>query len=513
MKRPPIVLLVLDGWGRRTQTESNAIAEGAPYFHDLLGKHPNTLLTACGKEVGLPAGVMGNSEVGHTNLGAGRVVYQDVTRIDKSIQDGEFVQIPALLDAMAHVRKGGGKLHFVGLVSDGMVHASNAHLARLLELSAAEGLGHDNVCVHAITDGRDTPPQSGVKFLQAVERDCERAGAGRIVSVIGRYFAMDRDKRWERVKKGYDLFVHGVGNVAPSATAALEASYAGETTDEFCEPTVIAGGEDARIAKGDAVFFFNYRADRMRQIVDVFTQPKFDGFDRGTGAPLDLHIASMTQYRDDFSFPVAYPSVDLTGIFPEIISAAGLRQERIAETEKYAHVTYFFSGGNEAEYPGETRTLIQSQRVATYDLAPAMSAEGITEAILKSLDRGETDVYIVNFANADMVGHTGKYSAALAAVKTVDACLARIVPAIQAKGGTVAITADHGNSEQLWDEKNQQPHTAHTLNPVPFVLIGEGLAGVKMRERGVLADVAPTMLEIIGMEKHSSMDGVSLISR
>lgn len=513
MKRPPIVLLVLDGWGRRVQTESNAIFEGAPYFHDLLGKHPNTLLTACGKEVGLPLGVMGNSEVGHTNLGAGRVVYQDVTRIDKSIEDGEFAQIPALLDAMAHVRKGGGKLHLVGLVSNGMVHASNAHLARLLDLSAAQGLGRDNVCIHAITDGRDTPPQSGVKFLKAVEEDCERAGAGRIVSVIGRYFAMDRDKRWERVKKGYDLFVHGVGAVSASPTAALEASYAAEITDEFCEPTVIAGGEGARIAEGDAVFFFNYRADRMRQIVDVFTQPKFDGFDRGAGAPLELHIASMTQYRDDFSFPVAYPATDLTGIFPEIISAAGLRQERIAETEKYAHVTYFFSGGNEAEYPGETRTLIQSQRVATYDLAPAMSAEGITDAILKSLERGETEVYIVNFANADMVGHTGKYDAALAAVKTVDACLARIVPAVQAKGGTVAVTADHGNSEQLWDEVNQQPHTAHTLNPVPFVLIGEGLAGVKMRERGVLADVAPTMLEILGMEKHSSMDGVSLIAR
>lgn len=512
MKRPPIVLLVLDGWGRRDATESNAILEGAPYFQTLLGDHPNTLLTACGKEVGLPLGVMGNSEVGHTNLGAGRIVYQDVSRIDKSIEDGEFARIPALLDAIRHASQPGRRLHLVGLLSNGKVHASNEHLVSIAELCASEGLDRDKVAVHAITDGRDTPPRSGLGFLAELDEALATAGAGHVASIIGRYHAMDRDKRWDRVKRAYDLFVHGVGETRSSVGEAMEASYSSDVTDEFCEPVVLAGAEDSRIRPGDAVFFFNYRADRMRQIVDAFIQPDFDGFERGAGAPLDLHIASMTRYREDFSFPVAYPPVDLTGIFPELVSAAGLRQERIAETEKYAHVTYFFSGGNEQEYPGETRTLIQSQKVATYDLAPSMSAEGITEAILSSLSRGDTDVYIVNFANADMVGHTGIYGAALEAVKTVDACLRRIVPAVQERGGTVAITADHGNSEQLWDEKNDQPHTAHTLNPVPFVLIGPDTKGATLRAHGVLADVAPTLLQIMGLDKHPGMDGQSLLA-
>lgn len=506
------MLLVLDGWGSREDTESNAIAAGAPYFQGLLGDHPNTLLTACGKEVGLPLGVMGNSEVGHTNLGAGRVVYQDVSRIDKAIEDGEFAQTAALIGAIEHARKAGTKLHLVGLLSTGMVHASDHHLRTILSVAKEHQLPPDSVCIHAITDGRDTPPQSGVGFLDGLQASCDRAGVGRIVSVIGRYYAMDRDNRWDRIQRAYDLFVHGKGGSAKTAVDALRASYANEIWDEFAEPTVIAGGEDARIQDGDAVFLFNYRADRMRQITDAFTKEKFDDFDRGPSVP-DVHIASMTQYRDDFSFPCAFPPIDLTGIFPELISANGLRQERIAETEKYAHVTYFFSGGNEAEYPGETRTLVPSQKVATYDLAPKMSAPGITDAILKSLTRGETEVYIVNFANADMVGHTGKFDAALEAVKTVDACLQQIIPAVEARGGTVIITADHGNSEQLWDPKNGQPHTAHTLNPVPVVMIGPDTKGAKLRPHGVLADVTPTMLELLGLEKTPSMDGVSLIER
>ncbi len=509
MKRPPIVLLVLDGWGHRTATEANAVAAGAPYFASLFANNPHTLLTACGREVGLPTGVMGNSEVGHTNLGAGRVVYQDVTRIDKAIEDGEFARNPAFLEQIEHVRKNGKRLHLVGLLSTGMVHASDHHLRTLLQLCADNGLKGDDVVVHAITDGRDTPPRSGAGFLETLESACESTGAGRVASLIGRYFAMDRDTRWERIRKAWDLMVHGVGEVHDSTAAAMKASYEAGVGDEFLEPVVIRGQEGSRIQDGDAVLLFNYRADRMRQITDVIVQDDFDGFDRGERPSIKL--ASMTQYRDDFSFPVAFPSTDLVGIFPEMISAAGLRQERIAETEKYAHVTYFFSGGQEAPYEGETRTLVPSQKVATYDLAPEMSADGITKAILTSLEKGETDVYIVNFANADMVGHTGKFESALAAVKKVDACLKQIVGAVEARGGTIAITADHGNSEQLWDPQSDQPHTAHTLNPVPFVLIGPDTKGVKMRERGALADVAPTLMGLLGVEKNPTMDGVSLI--
>ncbi|MGD2016860.1 MAG: 2,3-bisphosphoglycerate-independent phosphoglycerate mutase [Planctomycetota bacterium] len=510
MTRKPLVLLVLDGWGQRKEKDSNAIAEGAPYFHELLSENPSTLLTACGSEVGLPLGVMGNSEVGHTNLGAGRVVYQDVSRIDKAIEAGEFARNAAFGELMADVRARGATLHLMGLVSDGMVHSSDHHLRTLLQMAADQGLEPDRVVVHAITDGRDTPPRSGVDFVAALEDACAAAGVGRVVSVIGRYFAMDRDKRWERVERAYRLFVSGEGARHDSAVGAVRASYEAGVTDEFIEPVVIGEPGAGRIADGDGVLLFNYRADRMREITDALVQVGFDGFERGDGAP-SVQAVSMTQYRDDIDIPVAFPPVDLNGIFPELISAAGLRQERIAETEKYAHVTYFFSGGQEAPYEGETRTLIQSPRVATYDLAPQMSAPEVTAAILSSLERGETDVYVVNFANADMVGHTGIYEAALKAVETVDGCLKQIVPAVLARGGSVAITADHGNSEQLWDGSTDQPHTAHTLNKVPFVLVGGGTSGARMREHGVLADVAPTLLEVMGLDRHPSMDGQSLI--
>ena len=510
MTRKPLVLLVLDGWGQRKETESNAIAEGAPYFQELLAENPSTLLTACGSEVGLPLGVMGNSEVGHTNLGAGRVVYQDVSRIDKSIEAGEFAQNAAFCELMSDVRARGKTLHLIGLVSDGMVHSSDHHLRTLLKMAAAQGLSADQVLVHAITDGRDTPPKSGVGFLEALEAACVEAGVGRIASVIGRFHAMDRDTRWERVERAYRLFVEGGGNRADSALAALHASYAAGVTDEFVEPTVIGAEGSGRINDGDGVLLFNYRADRMRELTDALVQDGFAGFERGAKAPA-VQAASMTQYRDDIDIPVAFPPIDLSGIFPELVSAAGLRQERIAETEKYAHVTYFFSGGLEAPYEGETRTLIQSPRVDTYDLVPQMSARGITDAILSSLAKGETDVYVVNYANADMVGHTGIYGAALEAVATVDGCLKEIVPAVLARGGTVAVTADHGNSEQLWDPASDQPHTAHTLNKVPFVLVGGGLEGTQVREHGVLADVAPTLLEIMGIGQHPLMDGRSLL--
>ncbi len=510
MTSKPLVLLVLDGWGQRKERDSNAIVEGAPYFQELFAENPTTLLTACGSEVGLPLGVMGNSEVGHTNLGAGRVVYQDVSRIDKSIDDGEFARNAAFRELMADVRARGKTLHLLGLVSNGMVHASDHHLRTLLKMAADEGLGADKVMVHAITDGRDTPPKSGAGFLEALEAACEAAGVGRIASVIGRYHAMDRDKRWERVERAYRLLVRGEGSRFDSALAAIHASYEAGVTDEFVEPAVIGEQGSGRLEDGDGVLLFNYRADRMREITDALVQQGFAGFERGASAPT-VHAVSMTQYRDDIDIPVAFPPIDLSGIFPELVSAAGLRQERIAETEKYAHVTYFFSGGREAPYEGETRTLLQSPKVATYDLAPQMSARGVTDAILSSLGKGETDVYVVNFANADMVGHTGIYEAALKAVETVDGCLQEIVPAVLARGGTVAITADHGNSEQLWDPSTDQPHTAHTLNKVPFVLIGDGVRGARMREHGVLADVAPTLLEIMGLELHPLMDGTSLV--
>jgi 2,3-bisphosphoglycerate-independent phosphoglycerate mutase len=474
MSRRPLLLVVLDGWGHRPQRESNAVLANAPYFHELGGEYPRALLTACGREVGLPVGVMGNSEVGHTNLGAGRVVYQDVSRIDKAIEDGEFQQNPAFLAACEQAVKNAKSLHLMGLVSDGMVHASDHHLRTLLQVAAARGVPADKVFVHIFTDGRDTPPNSGEGHVTRVVAACESARVGRVASIVGRYFAMDRDKRWERLQKAWDLLVHGVGKRATDPVAALRESYAAHVFDEFVEPILLGDPTEGRLRDGDAVIAFNYRADRMRQLGEALGFPAFAGFDRGR-VPA-LKIVTMTRYRED------------------------------------AHVTYVFSGGLEAPYTGESRLLVPSQRVATYDLAPEMSAEGITQHLLASLDRNESDVYIVNFANADMVGHTGVYEAAARAVATVDGCLQRIVPAALARGGTIAVTADHGNAEQLWDEVNQQPHTSHTMNPVPFVLCGDRYRGAKLREFGILADVAPTLLEVLGLARHPLMDGRSLFA-
>ena len=511
MKIRPLLLVVLDGWGHRADPENNAILSDAAYFRGLLGRYPHTLLSASGEEVGLPQGLMGNSEVGHTNLGAGRVVYQDVSRIDKSIREGDFFQNGTLREQMQRVNREGRSLHLLGLIGTGGVHASEFHLRNLLEMAAAEGLGADRVLVHAVMDGRDTPPRSGDGFLETLERDIAKAGVGRIVSVVGRYWAMDRDKRWERVERAYELFTRGEGQVHPSAAAAIGASYAANVGDEFVEPCVIGDRAEGRFEEGDGLLCFNYRSDRMRQICCALEYDDFDGFERK--ARPKLEIVTMTRYREDFPFAIAFPPVELTGVFSEIVSAAGLRQERIAETEKYAHVTFFFSGGAEAELPGESRTLVPSPKVATYDLQPEMSAPAVCDAVLKSLARGETDVYIINFANADMVGHTGILSAAHEAVVAVDGCLRRIVPEVTKRGGLVAITADHGNAEMMWDAAHDQPHTAHTTNPVPIVFCSEALVGVKLRERGILADVAPTLLEVAGLEKSPGMDGVSLLRR
>lgn len=509
--RRPLLLMVLDGWGHRAATEYNAIARSAPFFAEALGRYPHTLLSASGREVGLPLGLMGNSEVGHTNLGAGRVIYQDITRIDKSIVDGEFFENGALVRAFESARTEGKRVHLVGLVSDGGVHASLDHVEMLLDLAQRRGLSGDQVVIHAILDGRDTPPRSAAPYLERLERAIEKSGVGRIASVIGRYFAMDRDTNWERVAKAYDLFVAGRGERVGRAIDALERSYAADTGDEFVQPHVVGDPDACRIASGDQVVCFNFRSDRMRQICQALGFRDFDGFQRSPR--VEPIITTLTQYRDDYPFAIAYPKIDLAGIFPEVISAAGLSQERIAETEKYAHVTFFFSGGREREFEGESRTLVPSPKVATYDLKPQMSAYEVKDAILRSLEKGDTDVYVINFANADMVGHTGDFDAACKAVVAVDTCLSEIVPRVVAKGGVAAITADHGNAEMLWDEVNEQPHTAHTTNPVPIVLCGDGLAGVELRQMGVLADVAPTLLDLAGLPLSETMDGKSLIVR
>ncbi len=509
MKQKPIVLIVLDGWGRREACEDNAIEANSPYFHDLLGRYPNTLLSCSGKEVGLPLGLMGNSEVGHMNLGAGRIVWQDITRIDREIENGNFFEIGAFAGLMDRVKRENKQLHLTGLVSDGGVHSSDAHLRALLNMAAQRGLAPDQVCVHAILDGRDTAPRDGARYIAALEKDISEAGVGRIVSVIGRYFAMDRDTRWERVKKAYDLFVGGVGARAESAEAAVRAAYEANTGDEFVEPIVVGDPSEGRLSDGDGLICFNFRSDRVRQLCLALGFDDFDGFERGRRP--ELEIATLTQYRADFPFAIAFPPNELKGLFSEVVSAAGLRQERIAETEKYAHVTFFFSGGKEEELPGESRILIPSPKVATYDLQPEMSSAGVRDALIASLKKGETDVYVVNFANADMVGHTGDPIATAAAVRAVDACLAEIVPVVTSLGGVVAITADHGNAEQLWNPTSGQPHTAHTTNPVPIVICSEDLVGAKLRKMGILSDVTPTLLDIAGLERSPEMDGASLL--
>lgn len=509
LKHRPILLIILDGWGTRQESEFNAIQQGAPRFHGLMERYPHTLLSASGKEVGLPLGLMGNSEVGHLNLGAGRTVYQDVSRIDKSIEDGEFAGVGAFNHLFDRLLREGKTLHLVGLVSDGGVHASDRHLRELLKLAAARGFGKDQVAVHAILDGRDTPPRSGDKYLAALEKDIEESGVGRIASVVGRFFAMDRDKRWERVQRAYELFVSGVGERASSAAQAIAASYESDIGDEFVEPTVIGEPDAGRMSDGDGVLCFNYRADRMREICLSLGFADFDGFTRSKA--VDLEIITMTQYRDDFPFGVAYPPTELRGVLAEVIANAGLRQKRIAETEKYAHVTYFFSGGNETPVEGEERILIPSPKVKTYDLQPEMSAPQVADEIMKAVQKDETDFYIINFANADMVGHTGKWEAAMCAIRTIDDLLARIVPEVTKRGGLVTITADHGNAEQLWDPSTDQPHTAHTTNPVPILFCAEDLVGAQPREMGVLGDVAPTLLKLAGIEAPAEMSGVSLI--
>ncbi len=507
----PVVLIVLDGWGIRPERENNAIALArTPVYDELLARYPNAQLVASGEAVGLPEGQMGNSEVGHTNMGAGRVVYQDLTRIDKSIRDGDLARNPTLSVVMDRCASGAHALHFIGLVSDGGVHSHQRHLHALLAMAAARHL--PRVFVHAITDGRDTSPTGGVRYIGELETEMARLGTGRIATVVGRYYAMDRDKRWERTKLAWDAFVRGSAPAtSTSAVETIRASYAAGATDEFINPVVLTGADGqalAPIREGDSVVFFNFRADRMRQITRAIALDDFDGFDRPDRPR--VHATTMTVYDRTFDLPVVFEPQTFSGNLADVLEAHGRTNLRLAETEKYAHVTYFFNCGREQPYQGEDRVLVPSQKVATYDLMPEMSAYGIAEELVADIQSGRHQVVICNFANADMVGHTGSIPATITAVETLDKCLGRIMTALRATDGIAIVTADHGNAEQMWDDELKAPHTAHTSNPVPVVLCADAYAGRALND-GSLRDIAPTMLDLLGLPLSPEMTGASLL--
>ena len=509
-KRGPLALIIIDGWGYRQEREGNAIALAAkPFYDELTEKYPHTLLEASGSRVGLPAGVMGNSEVGHLNIGSGRVVRMDVSRIDYAIETGEFFQNHVLTEAMDLARARGTAVHLMGLISDGQVHSSQEHLYALLRMAKERGL--QRVYVHCFLDGRDTPPASAYGYVEALQVKCGEIGAGRIASVIGRFYAMDRDKRWERTERAYKLLVHAEGERAIDPVEAIKRSYERNVTDEFVEPVVVereTGEPVAVIEENDSVIFFNFRPDRARQLTRALTEPGFDAFPV-TGRPA-VHFVCFSQYAATFNLPVAFGPQSHKNVLAEVFGNLGVRNFRLAETEKYAHVTYFFNGGVEQEYPCERRLLVPSPKVTTYDLEPEMSAFKVTDKVLRAIDENETDVFIVNFANPDMVGHTGKLDQTIEACQYVDTCLGWITKAIRQRRGITLITADHGNAEQMIDLQTGQPHTAHTTNLVPFHLIDEASVGLKLRDGAALEDVAPTMLGLLGLEKTSEMTGRDL---
>lgn len=512
MTGKPVILIVLDGWGISLSKEGNAVAAArAPIYDSLLKNHPHTLLQASGEQVGLPEGQMGNSEVGHLNLGAGRIVYQDITRITKSIRDGDFFKNPTLMTAMATAGKNHSALHLMGLLSDGGVHSHINHILAMFDMAKAQGLSR--VYFHAFLDGRDTPPSSALAYIEQLENHLAAIGIGRIATVSGRYYAMDRDKRWERVQKAYEALVMGEGIRKFSAADAVKDSYEHKRTDEFMLPTVILDQRTnaplGTMADGDAAIFCNFRSDRAREITRTLTDPSFDGFPRRQFPKL-ADVVCLTTYDETFNLPVAYPPVRLTHILGEVVSGQELRQLRIAETEKYAHVTFFFNGGVEEPFPLEDRVLIPSPRdVATYDLKPEMSAREVTDELVKRVRSKKYPFILVNYANPDMVGHTGIIEAAVKAVEVIDECLGRIMKAAQEAGAVVMITADHGNLEVMTDQTTGQPHTAHTTDPVPFILVGEK-AG--LRDDGCLADVAPTVLRVLRIPQPAEMTGKSLIA-
>lgn len=511
MSDKPVILIVLDGWGLNSNKDGNAVAAAkAPVYSSLLRDNPHTELKASGEYVGLPDGQMGNSEVGHLNLGAGRIVYQDITRITKSIRDGDFFTNPVFLKAMETVKKNSSSLHLMGLVSDGGVHSHIDHLFAMLDMAKKQGV--EKVLFHAFLDGRDTPPSSAIGYIKQLEDHMRKAGVGRIATVSGRYYAMDRDKRWERVQKAYEALVEGEGIRKATATDAVQASYEHQKTDEFVLPSVIIGSgiaaENGKIQDNDAVIFCNFRSDRAREITRTLTDPHFDGFKRNTFPKLGMFVC-LTTYDETFNLPVAYPPQRLTHILGQVVSEKGIRQLRIAETEKYAHVTFFFNGGEETPFPLEDRVLIPSPRdVATYDLKPEMSARQVTDEVVKRILSKQYGFIMMNYANPDMVGHTGIMAAAVKAVEVLDECLGNVLRAAQEVGARVLITADHGNLEIMKDNTTGQPHTAHTTDPVPFVVVGEK---AKLRDGGCLADVAPTVLQLMGIEQPKEMTGKSLI--
>ncbi len=503
----PVVLVVVDGFGHREASDGNAVAMASmPTWKGLWGRAPRTLLEASGRAVGLPTGQMGNSEVGHLNLGAGRVVKQDLVRIAEAIEDASFFSKPAFVDACTHVKKTGGTLHLLGLLGDGGVHAQDQHLFALLDLVERQRV--PNVAIHALMDGRDTLPTSGLGYMRET---LERAkGRARIASLGGRYFGMDRDRRWERVKKWYDSAVLGVGPSTDDPLGAIKAAYDRGETDEFLTPMFVVenGKPVAPMRDGDALICFNYRSDRMRQMLRVLTDPSFDGFDV-SGRPRDLHIATMTSYDEKFSFPVAFAPFSMARIVAEVVSERGLTMFRTAETEKYPHVTYFFNGGIEKPFAGEERNLVPSPKVPTYDLQPEMSAAGVTDVLVNAIASGSYDFTLCNYANADMVGHTGSIPAVIKALECVDACLTRVIKAAESAGARLLITADHGNCEVMIDPATGGPHTAHTTNPVPFVVLDpDGDRG--LRGGGALCDVGPTILSMLGIEQPIEMTGRDL---
>jgi 2,3-bisphosphoglycerate-independent phosphoglycerate mutase len=510
MHSSPLVLIVLDGWGIRRDRENNAIALArTPVYDELLTRYPHAQLITSGEAVGLPAGQMGNSEVGHMNMGAGRIVYQDLTRIDKSIRDGELAGSPTLAASMDRCVTQGRALHLIGLVSDGGVHSHQRHLHALVDIAARRGVR--TLFIHAITDGRDTSPAGAVRYLGQLQDVLTAAGTGRIATVVGRYYAMDRDKRWERTKLAYDAIAYGrAPRVTSSPVAAVQECHAAGVTDEFIEPIVVVDAENRPIgplADDDSVIFFNFRADRARQLTRAIALDAFDGFERPE-APR-VHYSTMTVYDRTFNLPVVFTPQTFSGNLADVLAAHGRTNLRLAETEKYAHVTYFFNCGREEPYPDEARILVPSQRVATYDLMPQMSAPGIAEELVADVSGGRHQVVICNFANADMVGHTGRLDATIEAIETLDACLGRILPALRSAGGTAIITADHGNAEQMWDDTLAAPHTAHTSNPVPVILCSDTHAGRRLRD-GTLRDVAPTMLDLLEIPRSSEMTGSTL---
>jgi len=530
MSRPkPLILIILDGWGYRAETKANAIALARkPTYDRLLREYPNTLIHTSGPFVGLPEGQMGNSEVGHLNIGAGRIVHMDITRIDLMVQNGELFKHPVLLEAMKHARTGDRRLHLFGLVSDGGVHSQQEHLYALLKMAKQNGL--ERVFVHAFMDGRDTLPTNGAGYLEKLQQKMREYNCGKIATVNGRYYAMDRDRRWERISKAYNamVFSDAEGGKQSDPVAGMKESYNNGVTDEFVVPFVCTdshGQALATIRDDDSCICFNFRADRVRQITRALTRNSGlnaqGGSDLAGAADLDatiprdcvpknLHYVCMTQYDKNFSLPVVIPPESMANILANVMGGLNMRNLRVAETEKYAHVTYFFNGGVEQPFPGEDRVLVQSPKVATYDLKPEMSASGIADAVVKATEDGTFDVVIVNFANADMVGHSGKIEPTVKAVETVDSCLARIETAVRAKGGAILITADHGNAELMIDPATGGPHTAHTTNPVPFIVIAENAKQFTLKPNGSLRDISPTVLGMLGVDEPKEMTGADL---